>query len=218
MCIVTALGVLTCCLFIVFMKWLFWSLRMHQIEWDMSTITAEDYTIEMPIALHEYKTWKGVEWGTLCGKEKSYKEMNKAPAYVLKRYLKKEIETRLTADLIEKRKSGESFGKVRPGKKPMQKVRIADIQFSYNNSNVINKLMARGAALRTNGNSTGCYESCCTKIGNCISAIWRCICCKKKPAPGTDLTDDIRDNFEQYRTPTSAFITFEEEDGRILAL
>lgn len=32
------------------------------------------------------------------------------------------------------------------------------------------------------------------------------------------LDADIKANFEQYRTPTSVFITFNEEDGKKLAL
>jgi len=88
-------------MFLILMKWLFWYLRMNQIEWDMSTITAEDYTVEMKIDFWEYKVWQGVFWGigTDQGCDKSD---NVAPCYSLKRYLRDEIEARLNEDLLAK--------------------------------------------------------------------------------------------------------------------
>lgn len=68
------------------MKWLFWSLRMTEKEWDLSTITAEDYTIEMDLEKWEYKMWWGVYWG-VGNDNKKDKNNNVSPMYSLKWYL-----------------------------------------------------------------------------------------------------------------------------------
>lgn len=54
---ITAFGILTCCLFTIFTRWLYFKGKLNQVEWDMATITAADYTVEMRIKPKPYKAW-----------------------------------------------------------------------------------------------------------------------------------------------------------------
>lgn len=57
LCVNCFFGILTCLLFTILIRWLYLKGKLNQIEWDMSTITAGDYTVEVKIKKKSFKTW-----------------------------------------------------------------------------------------------------------------------------------------------------------------
>lgn len=113
----------------------------------MATITAGDYTVEYTIPKDIYYNW--------------YQNFYKAngarasPAFTLKLYMIERIEAFLNEDLAEKN-NAEGQGQSQAGGKKQRKktddhemteVKIADITFSFNNSELIKELQNRGAAI-----------------------------------------------------------------------
>ena len=76
-----------CCviayLFTISLRHLFQGGKIKQLEWDMATITAGDYTVELKIDADNYRQWYNNEYRKPGG---DY-ERNIAPAYSLKTYL-----------------------------------------------------------------------------------------------------------------------------------
>ena len=54
LCTVSFFGIFTCCLFTIFVRWLYMKGKINQVEWDVATITANDYTVEMKIRRSKY--------------------------------------------------------------------------------------------------------------------------------------------------------------------
>lgn len=104
----------------------------------------------------------------------------------LKNYLKREIERLLTNVLREKKTDPENDNI------KINEVKIAEIVFAFNNSQLINLLKQRGAAIINQKYDT-------------MREI------EKK------ITDLKKDNYEDFTRPVCAFITFEEEDSYIIA-
>ena len=89
LCVVTFFGSLTACLFAIFVRWIYLQGKIHQIEWDMATITAGDYTVEMPIKKENYLDWLN----------KNNRDSDVPPSLKFKHYLIQVIETEMTKDL-----------------------------------------------------------------------------------------------------------------------
>ena len=81
--------------------------KLENIEWDMSTCTAGDYTADIKITPEQYNRFLSTIH------EQSYN--NESIAYGLKLHLKKEIEEKLTNEVASM------------GFEEIQRVRIADI-------------------------------------------------------------------------------------------
>jgi hypothetical protein len=45
-------------MFLVYLRYLAYRGKLDQVQWDVSTITAADYTVEMKIDSEEFKNWK----------------------------------------------------------------------------------------------------------------------------------------------------------------
>ena len=58
MCLISASAILIALLFTILMRKLYQGGKMQKIDWDMATITAGDYTAELPISLASYNEWK----------------------------------------------------------------------------------------------------------------------------------------------------------------
>jgi hypothetical protein len=69
--------------------------KINQVEWDVATITANDYTVEMKIRRSKYKEWYEKEYKKPGG---DY-EKDIPPAMSFKMLLARVIEERLTAQL-----------------------------------------------------------------------------------------------------------------------
>ena len=91
MSMAVASGILICLLFTISIRMMYQGDKIQQLEWDMSTITAGDYTIEFPIKAENYAIWKREHYRAPGGPF----ENHVAPALALKQYMIKEIETKL---------------------------------------------------------------------------------------------------------------------------
>jgi len=54
MCLVVATAILIALLFTITIRYLYQGGKMEQIDWDMATVTAGDYTVEFPIEHSSY--------------------------------------------------------------------------------------------------------------------------------------------------------------------
>lgn len=83
---------LTCCIFSIFVRWMHLQGKVNQIEWDMATITASDYTVEMTIHKNDYDEWYSRDYKKPGGDF----DKDVPPSMSLKKHLIHEIERNLT--------------------------------------------------------------------------------------------------------------------------
>lgn len=91
-----ALSCFICYLFTISLRYLFEGGKIQQLEWDMSTITAGDYTVEFPIKPTSYRNWYDHEYRKPGGDF----EQDVSPALSLKRFLIKQIEEEMESQLL----------------------------------------------------------------------------------------------------------------------
>jgi len=185
-----ALGLLICGLWTINVRWLYQGGKIQRLEWDMATITAGDYTVEFPINYTNYLKWRN-EFYLLPGGPES---QGISPGLALKTYLTENIETYLKQDFMASMSASQLGKKKR--RKAMDRVisgiQVADIVFSFNNAKLINQLRSRGATIASQN-----FE---------------------KLEEENEKVNEILKDFDSLTVPTVAFITFEEEDGYLLAL
>jgi len=80
-----AIGSLICFLFTVSIRYMYQSGKIKQLEWDMSTITAGDYTVEINITRNSYDNWKNDHYYHHL--ESSDPAEQKSPALYLKEHI-----------------------------------------------------------------------------------------------------------------------------------
>jgi len=131
-----ATTVAICCLisylFMISLRHLYQGGKLQQLEWDMSTVTAGDYSVELKIDSDGYRNWYNNEYRKPTGDF----ENNVAPAFSLKQFLAQNIEKELTADLkrsplhnsIQGMQSQEASSH-----RTIEEVKVADIVFSFKN-------------------------------------------------------------------------------------
>jgi hypothetical protein len=104
-------------------------------EWDVSTVTAGDYTVEFEISEDFFNKWKEDMFDVSKGK---------SVGESFKTFLKSEIEQQLLSDELKSRLTKS------PGKGDANKERfnIAIIQFAFDNAELIAILEARGKAIK----------------------------------------------------------------------
>ena len=54
---ISACAVFVGLMFTIVVRWLYQGGKLQQLQWDMATITAGDYTVEFPIKEYSYKKW-----------------------------------------------------------------------------------------------------------------------------------------------------------------
>lgn len=132
---VTSLCVFSVCLFLIVIYYFKKSSTLLQLDWDISTITPGDYTLQLEITTDMWEHYL---------KEHYHKDdlesQGVSSAFALKTYMKKEIERILTNTLKNLRLGANEALK---GIK-IQEVKIADISFAFNNAELINLLRERG--------------------------------------------------------------------------
>lgn len=111
-----------------------------------------------------------------------------SPGFALKKYLKEEIEKQLNEEFQDKKERGE----VDKESTTMKDVKIADITFAFDNSELIALLRERGGYINTQK-----YD--------------------KMREAEAKISELKNEQYETLTRPVCAFITFEEEDGYILA-
>ncbi|CDW91100.1 UNKNOWN [Stylonychia lemnae] len=127
--VISAIAVFSCLFFIIMMFYLRQQTQIQKVEWDVETITAGDYTVDLKISQSMYQTFVN---------QHHQKYAFDPQGYALKKYLKQEIETKLTNEV-----GSLGFEKV-------DSIRVADIQFSYKNAPIIHLLNQRGIYIKSN--------------------------------------------------------------------
>ena len=188
--IVVAMACLIAMLFTITLKSLYQGGKIKMLEWDIATITAGDYTVELKVCRDEYRDWYDTQYKT--GEDFSD---DVAPAMSFKKHLKKVIEDQLNEELANGNLGKNTSGHQKKNDQQLSEVKIADITFAFNNQNLINALRVRGGLIAVQ-NFDAMREQ------------------EKKIQELFDSTEE----FETLTTPTAAFITFEEEDAKLLAL
>lgn len=193
-----ATTIATCCfisyLFTISLRHLYQGDKMRQLEWDLATITAGDYTVELEIDSDDYRHWYNHEYK----KPRGDFENDVSPALSLKNHLIEQIENALTQELQRSPPHANAQGALpvkahgKRDRPAMAKVEIADIVFSFRNGALIEALRKRGRAIARN-NFPLMREH-------------------------DRRVNELFLEFDSLTVPVSAFITFEEEDGRTLAL
>ena len=173
-------GSLVCLLFFISIRFKREQGKIIQIEWDLATCTAGDYTVEMSINKLQYDDWYKDIY-------KTGQDSNKPPALALKRYLVNEIEREITKDLKRRKERGEGQSD------DPDVIIVSDIVFAYNNHKLIEELRKRGGQIAAN-NFDGMRET-----EGAINKL-------------------ISQSFEDLTRPTAAFITFENDLGKMLAV
>ena len=142
--IVTSSAVLIAFFFTITVKKLYQGGKIKRLEWDMAMITAADYSVELRIPELEYAKWNDEYYK----KDGGDYENDVPPAVSLKKYLIKDIEETLTAELQSGSVQVEST-KTRKNPNPMQEIKVADITFAFNNHKLIEALRKRGQLIAT---------------------------------------------------------------------
>ena len=89
MCLITSTAVCIALLFTLTIRYLFQGGKMQQIDWDMTTITAGDYSVEFTIDKDVYDNWKN---NTFMGPGGIFEQNNQeSPAIALKKQMVREI-------------------------------------------------------------------------------------------------------------------------------
>ena len=79
MCLVVATGVLISLLFTITIRCLYQGGKIEQLDWDMATVTAGDYTVEFEIPKEAYEEWYNNEY--MPGEDR---QNGVSPAFALK--------------------------------------------------------------------------------------------------------------------------------------
>lgn len=179
-------------LFTVSVRFMYQGGKIQMIEWDCSTVTAGDYTVEFPMKADGYLKWRDDVYEAAGGPMEARGE---APAYALKKQMSQEIEAKLDAWIADQDNSWALealYGSSKKNKKSQYGgTKVADIVFSFANSRLIEALRARGATIAAQD----------------FDAM------REKEVEINDLFQD----FDALTTPTAAFITFETDDSAVLA-
>jgi hypothetical protein len=122
------MGVFMALFFVVFIDYLRSIFKNQYIEWDVKTITAGDYSVELDIS---EKMWK------VFLSQIYKKELGKTKLAQFRNYVLKELEDRLT-DLPDLGYEEET----------PERINISMLTFAFDNSELINLLKARGDAIK----------------------------------------------------------------------
>ena len=129
-------------LFFLVLQCLYKGGKITQLEWDLSTVTAGDYSVEFEIPAKAYQLWYNRVYKQSGGEfEQGY-----SPALSLKRTMVEQIEEAMKAEVARRKGTGDTFIQRRTTeqKELNENVAVADIVFSYNNSKLICALRDRG--------------------------------------------------------------------------
>ena len=90
MCLVSATAILIALLFTITIRALFQGGKIERISWDMSTVTAGDYTVEIEILKDSYDEWKNGNYQDIFSENPEI-----SPAFALKEHMMAEIRKNL---------------------------------------------------------------------------------------------------------------------------
>ena len=101
----TATASLISLLFIVVLQGLWKRGAIKRLEWDLSTVTAGDYTVEFPIPAEAYNDWHDNTYEANGGE----KSQGYSPAISLKRYMIEAIENALRQEVQNRKAQGNTM-------------------------------------------------------------------------------------------------------------
>ncbi len=122
------MGVLSSLFFISYIDYLNSVFKSTAVEWDVKTITAGDYSVEIPITKNMWQTFTETIYQA---------EVMKPKLEQFRRYFMKEMSRRLS-ELPDLGYEDE----------PVEKINIALISFAFDNGELINLLKSRGQAIK----------------------------------------------------------------------
>lgn len=95
MCLIVALGILSCLLFLIAVRSKVLGNKITLAEWDMNIVTIDDYSVEMLIDRKGYEHWFN---HVFHGPSGDYSK-NVSPGLSLKKHLIRLVEKQLTKEL-----------------------------------------------------------------------------------------------------------------------
>jgi hypothetical protein len=131
---------------------------LDQKEYDVNTISAGDFTVELDITEEMYQDYLDNFYNPIGSKMVEAKSGETySPALYLKKYLMEEIGSMLTKtyQIRKKIEEGKNTGKetkkktkkLANGLPRVEEIKVKDIQFAYNNHEVIHILKHRGYSI-----------------------------------------------------------------------
>ena len=174
------------------------SSQIDSIEYDMNTVTASDYSVEMDISASMWESFLVNNYDAVKKDKDDEGNFKWTRALYCKEYLSEKIKEVLSQYQKEKMALGEGHGQ-----KEIDKLDVFDIQFAYNNHEVINILKKRGAAITYL--KWDVVQQCDKDLLAMISDY------KQEDGNETGL-------YVELSRPVCAFITFDSDDGKMAAL
>ena len=197
-CLVMALGIQSCFIFLLFVRKMLLSDVIERVEWNLNVATIKDYSAELNIDEKGYLDWYE---NVFHGPGGDY-ERNISPGLSLKNHIIDKVERQLTNELMDykaDRRRRKTFWDTPCGLTRSEKVQIdideiyiADLAFGNKNDELIKLLQRRGQAIEAQN-----FE--------------------QKHDVENAVNKEISENYDQIITPTIAYITFEEEVGTAIA-
>ena len=188
-----ALGVLTCLLFLVAVRVKVIGNTITVHEWDLSIVSVNDYSVDLPIDYAGYKDWLNRAYHRPGG---DYSK-NISPGLSLKRYIIRKVEKELTKELkLQQENQSEDSGRITNlffkrdtlVNVELDKIKVADLTFCNKNGHMIDLLKKRGVAIAEQEfEEMHGYEH--------------------------KINEYIAKNYDALITPSMVVITFEEEEG-----
>lgn len=143
----------TAFLYSLLIYWLQTTSKLDQLKYDLKTITAGDFTVEFDITREMYETFLMDIYEPTGKHEKEESGEPYSPALYLKKYLAERVSEILTESLKWKLDNDKHEGKrnrkqvKEKTKEQRSQVRVIDIEFAYNNHQMIDLLKQRGTAI-----------------------------------------------------------------------
>lgn len=184
-----------CLIFMMIIRCLRKQAIIQRLEWDLSTVTAADYTVEMDVKPKAYHAWLDNVYNVSGGP----KDRGIAPVTAFKDDMILEIETKLSDAMESRRTDNLAFSRKSTRSRLVDvasdesKIQVADVIFAYDNSKMIHLLRARGNDILH-------------------------LKFDKMREKDKQIDELINTEFIKLTEPVSAFIIFEEEDGILIAL
>ena len=154
------INILIAFFFTITIRYLYQGGKITQLDWDMSTVTAGDYTVEFDITRDAYNDWKELVYNRAGGAFENHISpglalktfMAEQIEEILDRYLREHPEAYLDDEAAAKKKKKDKKKKKKKKKNDgsFTPTKVADIVFSFNNRDLILALRKRGACIAGN--------------------------------------------------------------------
>lgn len=135
--VISCVSVFVAMLYLTSIYYLKQNSKLTNIEWDVATVTAGDFSVEYTITPDMYSEFIEVYFS---------KEPQDSPGYQFKVFLKDSIEN-ICTDEFKRKKQEDALLNREANDKDLDKIEIAEITFAFNNSKLIKLLKKRGTAI-----------------------------------------------------------------------